>query len=414
VTPGVQLYAHFDLPCGLTVSALNTERLLRARGAAVGRHSVALREQWVDGATDGDVNLLHINPVDVVRFMMWPHADPRFEDRLNLCAPFWELGRLPDFWVPVLESMDAVLAPTSFVGDAVLAAVPDARVIRLPQAVTVPDNVQPDRARFGIPDDVFVFGTSFAAEAVLDRKNPEATIAAFLRAFPDERDVVLVVRASPTAAADPVAVWEKLEAAAHGDPRVHVLRGRLDYAGILSLYATLDVYVSLHRAEGLGLGMMESMSLGTPVIATGWSGSMDFMTDDNSLPVSYAMTPVAVGPDSPYSVGSIGFVGEWAEPSIEDAAAKMQHLYADRELTRRLSATALEDMDSRRREVERAAFVDEITGLLTASPLPGKERRAAQLRSIESVQRRRGLYMRPYLKARATGGKLLRATGLRP
>ena len=50
------------------------------------------------------------------------------------------------------------------------------------------------------------------------------------------------------------------------------------------LLATADCYVSPHRSEGFGLTMLESMALGKPVIATAYSGNMDFMTEDEQLP----------------------------------------------------------------------------------------------------------------------------------
>lgn len=415
VSTGIDLYAHFDTPCGLTVSALGTERALQTRGAKVRRHTVSSSagEIRVDAREGGDINLLHVNPVDVFGLLMWRHVPMNLEGRLNVCAPFWELDRVPDFWLPVLECMDAVLAPTRFVGDAIRAAIPEMRVIPLPQAVEIPDGVEPDRARFRLPRDVFLFGTSFAAEAVLERKNPWATIDAFRRAFPDDEGVHLVVRASPAAEVDPVDTWNSLEEYAGHDPRVHVLRGRLDYAGVLSLYATLDAYVSLHRAEGLGLGMMESMSLGTAVIATAWSGNMDFMTHENSMPVSWAMTPVQVPDSNPYSERSIGFVGQWADPNIEDAAEKMKQIYENSDLRHALVDRARSDMANRRAAVARAEFFDELTAMLPVKALAGKASRSEMFKALETREQRRGVYMRPYLRARRLAGRVLRASRLR-
>ena len=63
-----------------------------------------------------------------------------------------------------------------------------------------------------------------------------------------------------------------------------------------ALFARADCYVSLHRAEGFGLTLAESMALGKPVIATGFSGNTDFMTPANSYLVDWALTEV--GPDA--------------------------------------------------------------------------------------------------------------------
>ena len=53
---------------------------------------------------------------------------------------------------------------------------------------------------------------------------------------------------------------------------------------MLSLMASVDCFVSLHRSEGFGLGMAQSMYLGKPVIATGYSGNMDFMKPCQQFP----------------------------------------------------------------------------------------------------------------------------------
>ena len=60
-----------------------------------------------------------------------------------------------------------------------------------------------------------------------------------------------------------------------------------------ALLAACDCYVSLHRAEGLGLTLAEAMALGKPAIATGYSGNRHFMTDENSFLVGYRLTSVS-------------------------------------------------------------------------------------------------------------------------
>jgi glycosyltransferase involved in cell wall biosynthesis len=79
----------------------------------------------------------------------------------------------------------------------------------------------------------------------------------------------------------------------------------------------------LHRAEGYGLVIAEAMSLGVPVVATGYSGNMDFMDTDCALVVSYHLVPV--GDRYPYA--SAGAV--WAEPDVAMAAAFLRRLSED-------------------------------------------------------------------------------------
>jgi glycosyltransferase involved in cell wall biosynthesis len=76
---------------------------------------------------------------------------------------------------------------------------------------------------------------------------------------------------------------------------------------------SLDVYISLHRAEGFGLTCAEAMAASIPTIATGYSGNMEFMTAQNSLlvPASVIRTE---RPYMPYPRGTL-----WGDPDQEAA-----------------------------------------------------------------------------------------------
>ena len=92
------------------------------------------------------------------------------------------------------------------------------------------------------------------------------------------------------------------------------------------LLSVADAYVSLHRSEGLGLGLAESMYLGKPVIGTAYSGNLDFMKQDNSLLVDFRLVDVPEGA-YPHAAGQ-----RWAEPDIEIAVQCMRSMRDDSEL----------------------------------------------------------------------------------
>ena len=99
-----------------------------------------------------------------------------------------------------------------------------------------------------------------------------------------------------------------------------------------------DCYISLHRAEGFGLTMAEAMAMEKPVIATGYSGNMDFMTAENSFLVNHKLVPIAKD-HGPYKRGFI-----WAEPDLEHAAELMRHVYEHREPARKVGMLARRDI----------------------------------------------------------------------
>jgi glycosyltransferase involved in cell wall biosynthesis len=102
--------------------------------------------------------------------------------------------------------------------------------------------------------------------------------------------------------------------------RMVLVEGDLTAAEITSLLWVCDGFVSLHRSEGFGRLLAEAMLMGKPVIATAYSGNVDFMTADNSLPVPHELVPV---PDGAYPFGA----GQsWAEPDVDCAVEHMLRL----------------------------------------------------------------------------------------
>jgi glycosyltransferase involved in cell wall biosynthesis len=103
-----------------------------------------------------------------------------------------------------------------------------------------------------------------------------------------------------------------------GRPDIEVVDRYLDAADQRALIASCDAYVSLHRAEGFGYTMAEAMLAGRPVIATGYSGNLEFMDEANSFLVGYEPAAIPERGD-PYPAGST-----WAEPDLDEAAALMR------------------------------------------------------------------------------------------
>jgi glycosyltransferase involved in cell wall biosynthesis len=91
-----------------------------------------------------------------------------------------------------------------------------------------------------------------------------------------------------------------------------------------ALTACADIVLSLHRSEGLGLVPAEAMLLGRAVVATGWSGNLEFMDETGAALVAYRLVP-AQDPRGVHEVpGAV-----WAEPDLEDAVARLRRLADD-------------------------------------------------------------------------------------
>jgi glycosyltransferase involved in cell wall biosynthesis len=290
-----------------------------------------------------DVNLFCIN-ADQMPVAREQLGDAVFGGRYNIGCWFWELEKFPAQWHGAIDIVDEIWVTSPFVR-AAIAACTDKPVHIVPIALAADLPARWSRSAFGLAEGVFLCLFSFDFNSFAVRKNAEGVIAAFRRAFDDgRRDVRLVIKTT-NGARFPQAL-QRLRAVAASDDRIEVRDGFLDRRGMWALQACCDCYVSLHRSEGLGLGMAECMLLGKPVVATAYSGNLAFMDSDNSCLVGYSLVPVEEG-EYPDWQGQ-----HWAEPDIAQAAAYLLRLADDplyarqigdnakASVSRRLSVTA--------------------------------------------------------------------------
>lgn len=255
-----------------------------------------------------------------------------FAGHYNVGFWVWELEKFPHDWRPAFDLVDEVWVPTEFVRCAISACT-GKPVLRMPKAIEFDPPRAMDRRHFGLPLDDFVFLFSYDFNSFPARKNPEAAVAAFRQAFDDGSGGKRLLVKSTNGDRFP----ERLAAlrnAVADDPRIEVRDGFLSREEMFGLQNSIDCYVSLHRSEGFGLGMAECMYLGKPVIATGYSGNLDFMDGDNSLLVDCKMIPVRDG-EYPYWQGQ-----RWADPDVAQAARFMRQVFDDRAFAHRLGAAA--------------------------------------------------------------------------
>jgi glycosyltransferase involved in cell wall biosynthesis len=230
----------------------------------------------------------------------------------------WELPVLPATWRPGFRFLHRVWAPSAFSAAAFrIDRAPTVEVV--PYSVPEPSPSALDRAAFGLPQDAFVTLSILDASSSVERKNPAASIHAHRLAFGDRPDRILVIKTYRTEDAGPA--WREVADLAAGAPNIRILDRRMSRGDVWALIRAADAFISLHRAEGFGLALAEAMRLGVPVVATGWSGNMDFMTRDNSMLVDYTLVP-AHDSAGVYSVRG----AHWASPDLAMAADALRRL----------------------------------------------------------------------------------------
>lgn len=284
------------------------------------RYIGAFRSELYDRSGRYLINLVEVAP-DQVEYLLYELGPERREGSYSILRSYWELARAPDEWAAPLSAFDEIWAPSQFVADA-LRGVVDKPVYIVPPAVDVTIVKRWSRSDWNLDPTAFLFVYSFDLGSYPARKNPLGVVQAFRLAFPDPSLNVGLVLKHTGAPGVFEAYRAALQLLARTDPRIIVIDHEMERDEVLSLIATCDAYLSLHRSEGLGLGMIEAMMLGKPVIATDYSGSRDFLTPSTGFPIQHTLTRVHRH-EYPHAERQ-----HWAEPDLQHAARTMRAIHA--------------------------------------------------------------------------------------
>jgi glycosyltransferase involved in cell wall biosynthesis/GT2 family glycosyltransferase len=373
---GFNIIGYISGNLGIGVTARNVTRLLLDNGypvklmdldPGIGRsgHDLSFRHYTVSSAEEltHPINLFVLPPNELMK--LFKNAQSRWlsPEHLNVAWSMWELPVLPPAWREQLQALDVLIAESQFIRQLFSCSLSGIPMVTAMHPLYLPAGIAEQRVRFGLPEDVVLFITSFEPYSDIQRKNPMAVLEAFQRAFNQSPRAHLVIKINnPGIGSELHPFVQQLQQRYGGYRQIHVLAETLSYEDVLSLYASCDVYVSLHRAEGLGLGLMEAMTLGKPVIATAWSGNMTFMNYTNSCPVNYHLIPVDTSTPI-YRKETLGMKTIWADPDIDEAAAWMLRLAEDPDLRAEIGRKAADDMRRWQDEARHGKFIDELQAI---------------------------------------------------
>ena len=318
----VNVVGYFRRQCGLSNNARAIAALLESRAVIVNR--IAAKHQFFDDVPftsdtpSGEVTIWCVNATELI-------TNREFErsySRRHVGVFMWELEfNRPPHFERAAALMDELWAQTEFLAR-IYSGFP---TVKLPCWITDHEAYPGESSK----DPRFTAMFAFDCASIWRRKNPQGVIATFRQAFSNGEKVRLILKANRTHK-DP-RFFRDLVRTTEGMP-VQWITENLPRAEYWKLLRLADVYISLHRSEGIGLTIAEAIAAGVPVIATNYGGNVDFMDERCSFPVPFRMVPNDLR-HGPYYAGAM-----WADPDVGAAANALRALYLDRDYHARLRA----------------------------------------------------------------------------
>lgn len=238
-----------------------------------------------------------------------------------------ETDRCNPSWITNCNSMSRLIVPSKHV----MSTFMNTGNVDVPMSV-VPEAYMPEiddhhgvkMPQFSTPFNFLIFGQLTGNNPFNDRKNTFFTLKWLCETFKDDKDVGIVIKtnAGHNTKIDRNVVVNVLkgvikEARTGEFPRIHLLHGDMDDNAVVSLYkhSQIQALVTLTRGEGYGLPILEAAACGLPIIATGWSGHLDFLKYGKFVDIYYRLVDI----HSSRIDNKIFLKGmKWAEPSEEE------------------------------------------------------------------------------------------------
>jgi glycosyltransferase involved in cell wall biosynthesis len=324
--PGVLVSGYLDSELGLGEGARRTLSVMEEAGIPCGGYAFGetrspRRPPGALAATpppDLNTNAVCVNADQLPRFAQ-EVGEAFFDGRYTIGYWAWETESPTEAMVQSAQRVDEIWTVSEFSRRAIQAGT-DRPVLKFTPPIIKPAvGSGRDPRELGIPDG-FVFLFMFDCFSTLARKNPLGLIEAFCRAFRPNQGPKLVLK-SINGDQRPLDM-ETLRVATCDRNDIVLIDGCLSESDCATMLARADCYVSLHRAEGFGLTMADAVALGIPLIATGYSGNLEFMDDETAYLVPAARTRVGPGAE-PYPADHV-----WGEPDLDVAAELMNRVHA--------------------------------------------------------------------------------------
>ena len=238
-------------------------------------------------------------------------------------------------WIKRMNMMDEIIVPTNHIYQTIMRTEPTTtRVHVIPEsyieAIDKKDVTMLDMPTINTDFNFLLVGQFTGSDPWNDRKNIFLTIKWFCEAFADDPDVGLIIKANHgrgtmiDRAITKNTLKSILSEVRSGEfPKIHLIHGNLSSDEMAGIYRRPDVkcLISLTRGEGFGLPIVEAAASGVPIIATNWSGHLDFLNLGKFIPIKYKLIEI---PENRVD-NRIFLPGmKWADPNEQDFKVKVK------------------------------------------------------------------------------------------
>ena len=235
----------------------------------------------------------------------------------------WELETLPRAWLPVARHLTEIWTPSQFSANAIGKSV-DLPVNIAPHFVSPISIPGENPFRDNMPDDAVVSLVMGDSRSSYDRKNLLGGVNAFLEGAGQNPNAWLIIKTRNFENQE--AFNDALAEQIKSHPRICLIDKAISESEKWQLIDACDIFLSLHRSEGFGLVIAEAMALGKAVIATAWSGNMEFMSPETGSLVPYEL----INTEDRAGVYSDNEIQQrWADPNLTAAAKTIAELTTD-------------------------------------------------------------------------------------
>jgi glycosyltransferase involved in cell wall biosynthesis len=275
-------------------------------------------EPFINRSLKYKIQIIHLTPEN------YPiHVKPNC---YNIGYTVWETEQLPNQWATLCNKMDEIWVPSQWNVKVFKESGVTVPVYKVPHVISIPDMSDMKPITIGADRDTYVF---YSILQWIERKGATSLLKAYLTEFNSDENVCLALKAYRlnTSGKEQEIIKQdigRIKKALNLKefPPIFFFGNLLPAEYMKGFHSRGDCFVSAHRAEGWGICPAEAMSLGKPVIATGYSGNLEFMNEENSFLVRCQRTPV-------FNMLFPAYHGRmtWGDPDIMHLRKLMRYCY---------------------------------------------------------------------------------------